>query len=106
MSLFYLRQVNCLPQPERSLVEALRLVWWLEFPPPLPLAIWDSFWATLGSDADLREAVFRTCFDVHNVYIDEVGFVYTENPAWFRSYDAAVRDGSAPLVAPCPCDAF
>jgi len=70
------------------------------------MAVWDAFWSTLGPDADIRESVFRTCFDVHDVYIDDVGFVYTGNPGWFRSYDVAVQDGSAPVTDPCPCNAF
>lgn len=106
MNPFYLRQVNCYQQPERSLVEAFRLLVSGVMVNPLPIAVYEGLWSLATYAVAERRAGFEAAFSLVNVYIDDVGFVLTLTPEWFIAYNDAVEAGEAPLDAPCPCDSF
>lgn len=98
----FLRQVNCLTQPERSLVEAYRVVTDATLTEPLPRSLWDALWSVAWWGRDVREAEFKATFDISLISIGEFDFYLTALHPWFRAYDLAVRGGEAPLVSPCP----
>lgn len=106
MNAILLRQVNCYQNPERYLIEAFRVLVFGVLVNPMPLAVYDAFWATATYAVDERRAGFEAAFSLVNVYIDEVGFVVTLDPEWFVAYNEAVEAGEAPIDAPCPCDSF
>lgn len=104
--MFYLRQVNCLPSPERDLVEAFRVLVFGVLVNPMPGVVYEALWATATWGASVRREVFEGAFSIVIVPIDEVDFAITLNPGWFVGYNAAVEAGEAPVSDPCPCDAF
>jgi len=104
--LFYERQINCLTEPERSLVELFRLTFAATPPYTLPEAVYDLFWLVAGDAADVRKAVFETEFSIVMVSIGEIGFVSALNWAWFEGYNYAVLSGAVSITAPCPCISF
>lgn len=106
MNPFYLRQVNCYQQPERSLVEAFRLLVFGALVNPMPKAVYDAFWATATYAVDERRGWFEGVFDLTYLQIDEIEFVVTLNPGWFIDYNTAVEAGEAPVSFPCPCNSF
>jgi hypothetical protein len=103
---FYLRQVNCLTQPERSLVELFRVLVFGVLVNPMPETVYNAVWATATWGADVRRGVFEGAFSVVMVTIDDAGFAVTLNPEWFVAYNEAVEAGDAPITDPCPCDSF
>lgn len=104
--MFYERQVNCLPNPERSLVEAFRVLVFGLLVNPMPLVVYDAFWLTASWGEGVRRDEFEAAFSLIIVTIDEIGFVVTLIPEWFIAYNEAIEDGEASVLAPCPCDAF
>jgi len=102
----YNRQVNCLTNPERYLVEAFRVLVFGVMVNPMPEAVYDAFWATATWGESLRREVFEEAFSLVMVTIDDVGFVVTLNPDWFIAYNEAVEEGEVSITDPCPCDAF
>ncbi len=106
MNPFYLRQVNCYQQPERSLVEAFRLLVFGVLVNPMPGVVYDAFWAAATYAVEERKACFEAAFVLAHVHIEDIEFVVTLDPGWFVSYNAAVEAGEAPIDAPCPCDSF
>lgn len=103
---FYLRQVNCLPQPERSIVEAFRLLVFGVLVNPMPGIVYDAFWTTAAWGESVRRDAFESAFGLVMIFIDDVSVVITLNPGWFIAYNAAVEAGEAPIAAGCPCDSF
>lgn len=104
--MFFLRQVNCLTQPERSIVEAFRLLVFGMLVNPMPKAVYDALWAVASWGEAERRGVFELAFGVVIVPIDGVDFAITLRPDWFVAYDEAVEAGEAPVGNPCPCDGF
>lgn len=102
----YVRQVNCLTYPERYLVEAFRVLVFGVLVNPMPLAVYEAFWATAAWGEELRRAAFEEWFSLVIVTIDDVGFVQTLNPEWFVGYNEAVEADEAPIDLPCPCNSF
>jgi hypothetical protein len=103
---FYLRQINCYQQPERSLVEVFRVLVFGILVNPCPKAVYEALWATATYAADERREWFEGVFELTNLQIDGFDFVVTLNPTWFVAYNEAVEAGEAPIDAPCPCDSF
>lgn len=103
---FYLRQVNCLTQPERSIVEAFRLLVFGVLVNPMPGIVYDAFWAAAAWGESVRRDAFESAFGLVMISIDDVAFVITLHPDWFVAYNAAVEAGEAPVAAGCPCDSF
>jgi len=104
--LFYERQINCLTEPERSLVELFRLTFAATPPYTIPAAVYDVAWlaATWGEDA--RRAVFEDAFSLTMFDIGGVGFVSSLNWGWFEDYNYAVISGAVSITAECPCTSF
>jgi len=102
----YVRQVNCLPNPERYLVEAFRVLVFGIMVNPMPQTVYDAFWATALWGELLRREVFENAFSLVMVSIDDVAFVMTLNPEWFIAYNEAVEEGELSITDPCPCDEF
>lgn len=102
----FVRQVNCLTNPERAIVEAFRVLVFGALVNPMPKAVYDSFWSTATWGADQRREAFEASFPVIIVTIDGVDLVLTLIPEWFVSYNEAVEAGHAPVLDPCPCDGF
>lgn len=102
----YERVVNCYQQPERSLIEALRLLVFGVLVNPMPAAIYDLAWSTPGIAGDERKAWFESAFDLIYLPIGDDEFVVTLNPAWFVAYNEAVEAGEVSITAPCPCLSF
>jgi len=103
---FYLRQVNCLTQPERSLVEAFRLLVFGVMVNPMPIAVYEAFWATASWAPELRRTEFEAAFQIIIVTIGDYDFAITLLPLWFIAYNEAVEAGEAPITDPCPCFDF
>jgi len=103
---FYARQVNCLTQPERSLVELFRVLVFGALVNPMPRTVYDLAWSTAAWGVDERRAVFEAAFQLVMVTIDEVGLVVTLIPDWFVAYNAAVEDGDVSVTGLCPCDEY
>lgn len=106
MNPFYLRMVNCYQNPERTLIEAFRVLVFGSLVNPMPKAVYDGAWATATYAADTRREWFEGVFQLAYLQIDEVEFVITLSPEWFVDYNAAVEAGEAPISLPCPCDSF
>lgn len=106
MNPFYLRMVNCYQNPERSLVEAFRVLVFGVLVNPMPLLVYEAFWASATYAVDERRSLFEAAFHLTNVYIDDIGFVVTLIPDWFVAYNEAVEAGEAPVLFPCPCNSF
>ena len=104
--MFYLRQVNCLTQPERSIVEVFRVLVFGLLVNPCPKVVYDALWATASWGEEIRREVFEVAFSLTIVTIGEFEFVMTLNPSWFIAYNEAVEAGEAPITDPCPCDSF
>jgi len=102
----YDRQVNCLTNPERYLVEAFRVLVFGALVNPMPQAVYDAFWTTATWGEALRRGAFENAFSLVMVTIDDVGFVVTLNPEWFVAYNEAVEEGELSITDPCPCDSF
>lgn len=100
--MFFLRQVNCLPHPERDIVEAFRVLVFGIMVNPMPKSVYDAFWLAATWGVELRKAEFEACFALIIFQIDEIGFVMTLNPGWFIAYNEAVEAGDVSIVAPCP----
>lgn len=96
------RQVNCLTQPERSLVEAFRVLVFGVLVNPMPEAVYNAFWSTATWGAEIRRERFEAAFQLVIIQIDDVGFVITLIPEWFIAYNEAVEAGEAPITDPCP----
>jgi hypothetical protein len=103
---FYLRQVNCLTQPERSLVELFRVLVFGILVNPLPEAVYNAAWATATWGAEIRREIFEAQFQIVIVTIDDLGFAVTLIPEWFVAYNEAVEEGEVSITASCPCDSF
>lgn len=103
---FALRQVNCLPNPERYLVEAFRVLVFGFLVNPMPKAVYDAFWDTATWGVSARREAFEASFQLIIVPIDDIDFIMTLYPGWFVEYNAIVEAGDAPIDAPCPCDAY
>lgn len=103
---FYLRQVNCLTQPERSLCEAFRVLVFGSLVNPMPKVVYDAFWSAASWGADERRESFEASFQLVIVTIDEIELVMTLIPEWFVAYNEAVEAGEAPISAACPCSSF
>jgi hypothetical protein len=103
---FYLRLVNCLPDPERSLVEVFRVLVFGVLVNPCPRAVYDTLWSTASWGEDVRRETFEAAFQIVIVSIDEVEFAVTLIPSWFVAYNEAVEDGDVSITASCPCDSF
>jgi len=103
---FYLRQVNCYQNPERSLIEVFRVLVFGVLVNPCPKGVYDAFWSTATYAAEERRAWFEGVFQLTNLQIDGVEFVITLMPEWFVAYNEAVEAGAAPIDAPCPCNSF
>jgi hypothetical protein len=103
---FFLRQVNCLTSPERELTEAFRVLVFGVMVNPMPIAIYEAFWAFAAWGQELRRAIYEEAFQLVIVSIDEVDFVITINPQWFINYNEAVEEDLAPITAECPCIGF
>ena len=104
--MFYLRQVNCLTQPERSLVEVFRVLVFGLLVNPCPKPLYDALWSTATWGTDIRREVFEEAFSLIIVTIDDIEFVMTLNPQWFIAYNEAVEAGEAPITGGCPCNSF
>ena len=100
--MFFLRQVNCLTQPERSIVEVFRVLVFGLLVNPCPKPVYDALWDTATWGTDLRKEAFETVFGLIIVTIGDFEFVMTLNPTWFIEYNEAVEDGDAPITADCP----
>lgn len=104
--MFFLRQVNCLTQPERSLVELFRVLVFGVLVNPMPEAVYDAVWSAATWGASIRRDVFEMEFKIVMVTIDDLGFAVTLIPEWFVAYNEAVESGEVSITAPCPCIAF
>lgn len=102
----FLRQVNCLPAPERAIVEAFRVLVFGVLVNPMPAAVYEAIWSSATWGADERRAVFEPAFDIIYLQIGGYDFYVTLQVNWFVEYNAAVEDDSAPLLYPCPCTLF
>lgn len=104
--MFFERQVSCLTQPEKYLVEAFRVLVFGALVNPMPLAVYEAFWATAAWGTDLRRTEFELAFSLVIVSIDELSLVQTLVPEWFVDYNAAVEDGEASTSAVCRAATF
>jgi len=103
---FFERQVNCLTNPERLLVEAFRLLVFGALVNPMPKTVYDAVWSTATWGEELRRQSFEVSFALIMVPIDEIEFVMTLIPEWFIAYNEAVEAGEVSITASCPCDGF
>lgn len=104
--MFFARQVNCLTQPERSIVEVFRVLVFGLLVNPCPKPVYDALWATATWGEDIRRKVFEDAFGLIMVTIEEFEFVMTLNPMWFIEYNEAVEAGEVVITAGCPSDSF
>lgn len=104
--MFFTRQVNCLTQPERSIVEVFRVLVFGLLVNPCPKPVYDALWATATWGQEIRQEIFEGVFGLIMVTIGEFEFVMTLNPQWFIEYNEAVDDGEVGITDPCPCDSF
>lgn len=102
----FLRQVNCLPTPERAIVEAFRVSVFGALVNPIPAAIYETLWSGAVWGEDVRRSLFEQAFDIIYLQIDGYGFYSTLQVSWFVEYNGAVESGDAPLLYPCPCTSF
>jgi len=102
----YLYQVNCYQEPERSLLEAFRVLVFGVLVNPMPRVIYDAFWSSATYAVDERREWFEGVFSLAYILIDDIELVITLTPEWFVAYNDAVEAGAAPIDAPCPCDSF
>lgn len=98
--------MNCLTDPERTIVELFRVSVFGVLVNPVPGVVYDAAWSTATWGVDVRRQAFESAFAIVIVSIDTVDFAVTLLPLWFVAYNAAVENGSAPLQLPCPCDGF
>mgnify|MGYP006380929861 CR=1 FL=1 len=104
--MFYERQVNCLTQPERSIVEVFRVLVFGLMVNPCPKSIYDTLWSTATWGIEQRKEVFERAFELVIVTIDDFEFVVTLLPLWFIAYNEAVEAGEVVITDPCPCVDF
>jgi hypothetical protein len=104
--MFFARQVNCLTQPERSIVEVFRVLVFGLLVNPCPKPVYDALWSTASWGQGIRREAFEGWFSLVIVTIDEIEFVMTLFPSWFIAYNEAVEDGVVVITDPCPCDSF
>jgi len=94
--------VNGLTNPERTLVEAFRVLVFGLLVNPMPQVVYDAIWSTAVWGTEIRKENFESAFAIVIVTIDDVGFAMTLIPEWFVAYNDAVEAGDAPIDAPNP----
>lgn len=102
----YARVVPCYQEPEKSLLEAFRLLVFGSMVNPMPKPVYDLLWEGATHAATERREWFEGVFGLINVPIDDFEFVLTLYPEWFIGYNEAVESGEVSPLSSCPCADF
>lgn len=100
------RQVNCMSEPERSIVNLLSLAGATVPAWTIPSSVYDAFWSTATWGEGIRRVELEAAFTLILTTIDDVGFVTCLNTAWMSAYRWSVLNGETSITAECPCNRF